>query len=124
MKKMNQEQKESCQKIIHSAATAAGGIGLSPIPGSDIAPLIAIQTTMIIALGRVFNVKIDKSYAASLAKTAIVGQIGKLVASQLLKLIPGLGSVANAGVAFSLTEVLGWDVAEEFCEMVTEKLCA
>ena len=124
MKKMTQEQKEQCQVIIHSAATAAGGVGLSPIPGSDSAPLIAIQTTMIVALGRVFNVKIDKSYATSLAKTAIVGQIGKLVASQLLKLIPGLGSVANAGVAFSLTEVLGWDTAEDFCEMANAKLCA
>ena len=124
MKKMTQEQKEQCQVIIHTAATAAGAIGLSPIPGSDIAPLIATQTTMIIALGRVFNIKIDKSYAVSLAKTAIMGQVGKLVASQLLKFIPGLGSVANAGVAFSLTEMLGWDVAEDFCEMASTKLCA
>ena len=119
MKKMNQEQKQQCQVIIHTAATAAGGIGLSPIPGSDIVPLIATQTTMILALGRVFNVHIEKSYAASLAKTAIISQLGKLVAGQFLKIFPGIGNVANAGVAFSMTELLGWDVADEFFEIAS-----
>lgn len=117
MKKMNQEQKQQCQVIIHTAAVAAGGIGLSPIPGSDIVPLIATQTTMILALGRVFNVNVEKSYAASLAKTAIISQLGKLVAGQFLKIFPGIGNAANAGVAFSMTELLGWDVAYEFFEM-------
>lgn len=117
MKKMNQEQKQQCQVIIHTAAVAAGGIGLSPIPGSDIVPLIATQTTMILALGRVFNVNVEKSYAASLAKTAIISQLGKVVAGQFLKIFPGIGNAANAGVAFSMTELLGWDVADEFFEM-------
>lgn len=114
---MNQEQKQQCQVIIHTAAVAAGGIGLSPIPGSDIVPLIATQTTMILALGRVFNVNVEKSYAASLAKTAIISQLGKVVAGQFLKIFPGIGNAANAGVAFSMTELLGWDVADEFFEM-------
>ena len=124
MRKMTEEQKSKCNVIIHTAATAAGGIGLSPIPGSDIIPLMAVQTTMIVALGKVFNVRIEESYAKSLAKTAITGQIGKLAASQLLKFIPILGSVANASVAVALTEALGWDTAEEFCEISQCQVCA
>ena len=124
MKKMTNLQKERCHEIIHTAATAAGGIGLSPIPGSDIVPLVALQTTMILALGKVFNVKIEESYAKSLAKTAIAGQVGKLVAGQLLKLIPGFGSVANAGVAFSVTELLGWDTVDDFFEMYNMRCSA
>ena len=116
MKEMTQAQKQQCHVIIHSASVAAGGIGLSPIPGSDIVPLIATQTTMILALGRVFNINIEKSYAASLAKTAIISQLGKIVAGQFAKIIPGFGNVTNASVAFSMTELLGWDVADEFFE--------
>ena len=32
MKEMTQEQKKQCQVIIHAAATAAAGVGLSPVP--------------------------------------------------------------------------------------------
>ena len=124
MKEMSKKQKEQCRVIIHTAAVAAGGIGLSPIPGSDVVPLVATQTTMIVALGRVFNINIEKSYAASLAKTAIISQLGKLVAGQFFKIIPGFGSVTNAGVAFSMTELLGWDVADEFLEKANVKCFA
>lgn len=121
---MTQNQKERCHEIIHTAAVAAGGIGLSPIPGSDIVPLVTVQTAMILALANVFDVSIEKSYAAALAKTAIASQFGKLAAGQLLKMIPGLGSVANGAVAFSVTELLGWDAAKELHEMSYERICA
>ena len=62
MKEMTQEQKEQCQAIIHTAATAAAGAGLSPIPVSDMVALIGIHSAMIISLGEVFNLEIDKSY--------------------------------------------------------------
>lgn len=114
MKEMSNEQKMKCHSIIHSFASVCAAIGASPIPGSDIAPLIATQTAMIIALGRIFEIQLSQSYAESLAKTAIAGNIGKLLACELTKLIPGVGSATNAIVAFSVTELVGWDVADEF----------
>ena len=114
MKEMTNDQKTKCHTIIHTFASACAGIGAAPIPGSDIAPLIATQTAMIIALGKVFDINLNSSYAESMAKTAIAGNIGKIIASELTKLIPGVGSATNAIVAFSITELIGWDAADEF----------
>lgn len=113
---LTNEMKERCAYIIHGAATAAGAVGLSPIPGSDAAPIMAVQTSMILALGNVLNVPIEKSFAASLAKNAIAKQIGKYLACQILKVIPGAGSVSNAAVAFAITEALGWDFVNQYAE--------
>ena len=109
-----EELKEKCHYIIHTAAVAAGGVGLAPIPGADIGPITAIQGGMIIGLARVFSISITKEWAEQTAKTAITGQIGKYLAGQILKLIPGIGSVSNATIAVALTETLGWEIAEEF----------
>ena len=124
MKEMTTTQKTQCHEIIHLAAAAAGGIGLSPIPFSDTLPLVTVQTTMILALGKVFNVKIEESYATSIAKTAIAKQVGKLIAGQFAKLIPGFGNAMNAGVAFTMTELLGWDTANDFFKMSQYNLAA
>ena len=52
---------------------------MSPIPGSDAGPIIAVQTTMILSLSEVFDVTFTKSCAVNLAKTAIAEHIGKYI---------------------------------------------
>ena len=113
---MTEDQNTKCHAIIHTAAAAAGAVGASPIPGSDCLPIMAIQTAMIVSLGEVFDIKLSKSYAESIAETAVAGQAGKYFCGQLLKLIPGVGWVANASVAAAITETLGWDMATDFAE--------
>lgn len=111
---MNNDEKKKCQKVIHSAAVAAAGIGFVPIPGADSGPICAIQAGMIIALARVFKISITKDAAVSISKTFIVGNIGKTIVGQLSKFIPIVGSSINASVAAALTEALGWEIAEDF----------
>lgn len=113
------EEKEKCNYIIHGAATAAGAIGVIPIPGSDILPLIGVQVSMIIALARVFNYPITENIAKEMVKTYLMGQAAKILAAQLAKLIP-FGSAANATVAVGLTEVLGWETAEKFKKEISK----
>ena len=124
MKEMTQEQKEQCQVIIHSAATAAAGVGLSPIPVSDMVALIGIHSAMIISLGQVFDLEIDKSYAKQIAKAAMANYLIKLAPCQMLKFIPFVGIAINASVAFAMTAALGWDVARDFCKKVNAQQCA
>ena len=111
---MTAGEKEKCQYIIHTAAVAAAGVGLAPIPGADTMPLMGIQGAMIVGLATVFKIPITQAVAKDMAKAAVVGQAGKLLAGQLAKLIPVAGSAVNATVAAGLTEKLGWDIAEEF----------
>ena len=118
---MTESQKTKCQYIIHSAATAAGAIGLSPIPGSDIGPITAVQAGMLIGLAKVFGISLSEAAAKQAATAFLVGNLGKMIASSLSKLIPVLGSTVCATVAVGLTEALGWETAEDFAKQAKQK---
>lgn len=115
---MTNKQHEDCQVIIHTAAAASAIAGALPTPGADSVAIVTAQTTMIIALGKVFDVRMTESAAKAMALTMITKHTGKLMAGGLIKLIPGAGTLfggfVNASVAASITEALGWDVAEDF----------
>ena len=117
---MTNQDHEKCQFIIHSAAVLSGAAGALPLPGADAAAIVAAQTTMIIALGKVFNVRLNESAAEAMALTLITKYSGRLIVGGLIKLIPFagtfLGSCINASVAASITEVVGWEVAEDFAK--------
>ena len=111
---MTDAQREECDDIITTATLAAGGVGLSPIPGSDSVPLIAIQAAMILKLSGVFDLTFTEANATNLAKTYFAQKFGHYAASQLVGMIPIFGSVIKGGVAAKVTESLGWQVARDF----------
>ena len=49
-----------------------------------------------------------------MAKNVVAKNVGKLFVGELTKIIPGFGSAVNAGVAFCVTEALGWDFVNEY----------
>ena len=100
------KKKEKCENIIHTAALAAAGVGAIPIPISDAALITPIQVSMIVSMGMIMG--ISKETAKSIFLPVIAKTVGILTASSLSKLIPGLGSAIQAGVAAALTEAVGW----------------
>lgn len=114
---------EKCHAIIHAAAVAAGGIGATTaqIPGGDIVPITAIQITMVISLGQVFDKELSREQARDILTTLGMGAVGKAVARQIAGLIPIFGNIIKSGTAFSLTETLGWDTVRKFEEEEKEK---
>ena len=117
---MNDEEKTKCHGIIHTAAVAAGaiGVGLAQIPGSDTVPITTIQVGMIVSLGAVFGKTITKTAGASILSGAVASIGGRAVSQFLLGWIPGLGNAINAGTAFAITESIGWYVANNFANEV------
>lgn len=113
---MDEEQKKKCHQIIHTASTLAGGVGagLAQIPLSDNAVIIPIQTTMTVALGSVFGMKLTKSAATATAATALASTVGRGTSQVLVGWIPGYGNVINASTAAAITEAVGWHIANEF----------
>lgn len=103
---------------IHTAATAAAGVSASPIPFSDSALLIPIQTAMITAIYKAYDQDIADGVVAGALKATATSSIGKGIAGNLIKFIPGVGTVAgaiiNGGVAVTLTEAIGYGVANAF----------
>jgi len=111
---MTQEQAEKCHLIIHTATVAAGAIGAIPIPCADAIPICGFQITMIISLGKVFDLTIGRSVAESIASVTFAATAGRFIVSNLLKLIPGIGSIVGAATAVGITEAMGWLVAGDF----------
>ncbi|MDE6539604.1 MAG: hypothetical protein K2K66_05390 [Ruminococcus sp.] len=115
---MNYYCKRKCHAIIHTASVSAAAIGggLANIPGSDAPALLAIQTTMIISLGKVFEVSIAEAMAKQMIAEFLGCTVGKIVANILTGWLPGIGNAVNATTAAGITEVIGWAAAKEFDE--------
>lgn len=104
-------------KIIHTAAAAAATTAASPIPFSDAALLIPIQATMITSLYKANGANISQGFVKGVLKATVISNFGKSLAGNLLKFIPGVGTITggtiNAGVAVGFTEALGFAVVSE-----------
>lgn len=114
---MTDKQKKRCHEIIHAASISAAAVGAGsasvPVVGSfvslcDESAITPIQIAMIVSLGKVFDVSLDKTTAASLLTGMVTAKVGRKVAGFFAGLVPGLGSVVNGGTAASITEGVGW----------------
>lgn len=120
---MTSEQRAKCHAIIHSASVSAGavGAGLAQIPCSDNLVITPIQLTMTISLGRIFGIDLSESSANAALASAAAAAVGRTAAQILVGWIPGIGNLINAGIAASLTEVMGWMLAQDFAR---QQACA
>lgn len=109
------EMFEKADNIVLGFVGSTAATGAVPIPFADAPLLIGQQVAMMIAINKVFGFDIKRDALQSLAVAALgVGgatMIGKTVASNLMKLVPGVGSVAggavSAGTAGVITLALG-----------------
>ena len=115
MEERLEAMKDGAKLIVHTSSVAAGVVGATPVPGSD-APLIAgVQSTMIYKINSEFELDITTSASASIISGILgvtaVAQVGKTIVSNVLKFIPGVGSVVggviSAATAVGITEAIG-----------------
>lgn len=112
IQKRKQAMIEECKTIIHVASGAVGAAGLIPIPFSDAFAIAPIQAGMIYKMNDAFGMDLDKSVGASLVagllSVTAVAQVGRTIASGLLKFIPVVGSVVRGATAAVITEGIGF----------------
>lgn len=110
-----EEKKRRAQAAIATATVVAAGEGAAPIPFSDCALLILTQVGMIASITVIFGFDVNKSIITSLLSSSIGAGgatiLGKTVVTNLIKFIPGAGTVAggaiSAGTAGVITAALG-----------------
>lgn len=110
-----EEKKRHAQAAVAAAALAATGEGAAPIPFSDCALMIPTQVGMIASITVIFGFNVNKSIITALLSSTIgaggATLLGKTVVTNLIKLIPGVGTVAggaiSAGTAGVITAALG-----------------
>ncbi|MDE0026184.1 MAG: DUF697 domain-containing protein [Spirochaetaceae bacterium] len=108
-------RKKAAHKVVVAAAGAAVAAGAVPIPFADAAVLVPIQVSMLAGISATFGIELSKAFfstlVAAMAGTTGATFLGRAVVANLLKFIPGGGSVAGgvvaAGAAATLTTALG-----------------
>jgi len=115
---MNSSQETQCHSIIHSVAVACGAIGggMAQVPGSDNLVIVPLQIAMVVSLGSAFGIELSDSSAKAALASATATTVGRGISQALLGWIPVYGNALNAATAFSVTEAIGWAVANEFSE--------
>lgn len=119
---MTSRETTLCNTIIHtaSAAAAAVGGGLAQVPTSDNLIITPIQATMAISLGQVFGIALDRSAATAAVASASAAMVGRAASQMLIGWIPGVGNIINAVTAATITEAIGWIMANEFARKEIE----
>ncbi len=107
---MNMNQITKCNLVIHTAAVESAAAGAIPIPVADAIPITVMQVTMVIALGKIFDVKLTESAAKGLIGAAASTFVGR----SIVKMIPFIGWGISAVVAAGVTEAIGWTIAVDF----------
>ena len=110
-----EEKKRLAQAAVATAAVAAAGEGAAPIPFSDCVFLIPTQVGMIASITVIFGFDVNKSIITALLSSSIgaggATLLGKTVVTNILKFIPGAGTVVggaiSAGTAGVITVALG-----------------
>ncbi len=100
--------------IVSAASVTAGAIGAIPIPFSDAIALVPAQVTMIATISAAYGMNIPKARIAALVGSVVmVGGatgLGRYVATNLLKLVPGgqiVGAAVSGATAALLTTAIG-----------------
>lgn len=110
------KKRETAAKEIAGFSAAAAAIGAVPIPFSDAALLVPLQLAMSTAIIHSYGMESFATISKSVIGNIVISNLGKSFAGGILKLIPGIGTLAggaiNAGVAALITSALGFAISE------------
>jgi uncharacterized protein (DUF697 family) len=103
------------QAIIGTSAAVAAGIGAIPIPFADAALLVPTQIGMLAGISVVWGLSLTSGFLYTVVTSAAgatgATYTGRMIAGNLLKLIPGAGSIVarliNGATATLLTTAMG-----------------
>ena len=100
---------------IAGAVAFAGGVGATPIPLADAAVLVPAQAALMAKISAIYDIPKEQAAAIVGAVTGAAGAGGRMAVGSLAKLIPGVGNVISAGVAATITGVMGegWRAVSE-----------
>ncbi len=108
---LNKAVERVAMKFVKVFAGIASAVAALPIPFGDIAVLTILQAVLVVIVGYLagedISIESAKKFLTSLFGVGLGANAFKLTARQLSKLIPGVGSLINAGVAYSGTYSIG-----------------
>lgn len=117
------DRKAAAESIVKNGVIAAMGVGLVPIPAVGIVGLVATNVTVIQSLSRLYGVPFKQEAARSVVMSLVSGLLPASLGvglSELLKLIPGFGSLAGAAGTSILAGAVTYGVGRTFAQHFEE----
>ncbi len=115
-------KKKYAHGVVATAVAAAFGEGFAPIPFSDAILLIPTQVTMIASITVIFGLNISKSFITGFVSSTIGAAgttvLGKTVVSNLLKLIPGVGTGVGGMISGTTAGLLTTALGEAYIKVM------
>jgi small GTP-binding protein len=108
--------------IVATAVATSFGTGFAPIPFSDAALLIPTQIGMIAGITVIYGLDISKSFLTSFVSATIGSAgatvLGKTLVANLLKLIPGVGSVTGGLISGTTAGIITTALGEAYINIM------
>ncbi|EKV00795.1 uncharacterized protein associated with GTPases [Leptolyngbya sp. PCC 7375] len=99
--------RDVARRYISAFSVIAATLAAVPLPFATMPAITALQVSMIVALGQLYGQRLSFSQAGGVASTIAGGFLAQAIGRELIKLIPGLGSVVAASWAAAYTWALG-----------------
>lgn len=116
-------KRKHARAAVTAAAGAAALTGASPIPFSDAAILVPTQVSMLAGITAIFGLPIEKAALTSIVSatigTAGATVLGKTVVSNLIKMIPGAGTIIGAAISGTTAAALTGALGEAYIAILT-----
>jgi uncharacterized protein (DUF697 family)/GTP-binding protein EngB required for normal cell division len=107
---------------ISAFAVMAGIAAAVPLPFATMPVLTSLQVSMVVALGRVYNQTLTFGQALGVIGTLAGGFFAQAVGRELVKFIPGIGSVVATSWAVAYTWALGEGACVYFGDLMAGKV--
>ncbi|MBD1937464.1 GTPase [Microcoleus sp. FACHB-68] len=109
-------------KYVNAYVAGSSLIGASPIPFSDAPLLMTMQTAMLANITVIFGLPFDRAFMSTVV-SAIVGAggmaaVGRAFVGNLLKMIPGAGSLVGGVIAGSTAAALTMGLGLSYIEVL------
>jgi len=106
-KQLSDVYREAGRRYILPFSIMAAGLAAVPLPFATMPVLTALQISMVGLLGKLYGQTISPSQAGGIVTAIAGGFLAQAIGRELVKFIPGLGSVIAASWAGAYTWALG-----------------
>lgn len=113
--------RDVARRYISAFAVIAATLAAVPLPFATMPAITALQVSMIVALGQLYGQRLSFSQAGGVASTIAGGFLAQAIGRELIKLVPGFGSVIAASWAAAYTWALGEGACVYFGDLMGGK---
>jgi uncharacterized protein (DUF697 family) len=109
---ITQHQLDAVREITETCGYAAAALTILPIPGSELVAVMPLHVGMVVKIGQLYGVDLDRDSATHLimriGATVGLSLVGSRVATTAAKvLLPGLGGLISAPFMYASTIAIG-----------------